>query len=97
MTRQSGPGMRSDGKLSPRESQYSGDGSLWRRRGAGTGASVVTLSLSMIAMTHVEQFSRFTACFSSLSCQYMWMFGPLRQIIVFFLLFIVRDAPKRKL
>ncbi len=42
MTRQSDPGMRSDGKLSPRESQYSGDGSLWRRRGAGTGASVVT-------------------------------------------------------
>ncbi len=42
MTRQSDPGMGSDGKLSPRESQYLGDGSLWRRRGAGTGASVVT-------------------------------------------------------
>ncbi len=42
MTRQSDPGMRSDGKLSPRESQYSGDGSLWRRRGASMGASVVT-------------------------------------------------------
>ncbi len=42
MTRKSDPGMRSNGKLSPREGQYSGDGSLWRRRGAGTGASVVT-------------------------------------------------------
>ncbi len=48
MTRQSDPGMRSDGKLSPRESQYSGDGSLWRRRGAGTGASVVTGTVQVI-------------------------------------------------
>ncbi len=36
MARQSGPGMRNDGKLS------SGEGFLWWCRGGGTGASIVT-------------------------------------------------------
>ncbi len=50
MTRQSGPGMGSDGKLSPWESQYSGDASLWWCRGAGTGSSVVTATEHLLKM-----------------------------------------------
>ncbi len=57
MARQSGPGMRNDGKLSPNVSKYSGDGSLWWCRGGGTGALIVTIMKPLIKWMSIDLYS----------------------------------------